>query len=326
MNLNYIETKSTDPFFNLAFEEYLFKNRKSGDWLMLWQNSPTVVVGLNQNTEEEINRPFIEANNISVVRRNTGGGAVYHDLGNLNYSFITDVKPGEELGMEQFSRPVCSALGSLGVYAYTSGRNDILVAGKKISGVAQSIKGGRVLHHGTLLVSSDVEMISGALKADPEKFSSKSVKSVSSRVGMLIDYLPQGSDVETVKAAILQELLPSGAEILSLSQEELKAVRSLAENKYRSWDWNYGRSPGYNYKNKARFSGGSLCLMLDVREGRIVSASLSGDFMATEEPAPLLHVLTGLRFDRDDIGHALAGMDLRPYIGSITAEEFMSLI
>lgn len=326
MNLNYIETNSNDPFYNLAFEEHLLCNRKDCDWLMLWQNSPTVVVGLNQNTNEEINRSFIEEHGINVVRRTTGGGAVFHDLGNLNYSFITDAQTGTELSIEYFSRPVCRVLEQLGVHAYTSGRNDILVAGKKISGVAQRIYDGRILHHGTLLISSDVGMLSNALRADPDKFASKSTKSVASRVGMLNHYLPEGTGTEDVKKAIIAELLSGGTEKVELSPTELEKVEQLAENKYRSWEWNYGCSPEYNYTNKARFEGGSLCLMLQIQEGKICSAGISGDFMATDSIDPLIQTLIGLRFERREIAAAIAEMNLRPFIGTITSEEFLSLI
>ena len=158
MSVNYLETGSTDPCYNLAFEEYVLKNRTEGDWLILWQNANTVVVGLNQNTAEEINPEFVTAHNVTVVRRETGGGAVYHDLGNLNYSFITDLGDAASLTIARFTLPVCRALEAMGVHAQTSGRNDITVDGQKVSGVAQRIYRNRILHHGTLLFDSDPVM------------------------------------------------------------------------------------------------------------------------------------------------------------------------
>ena len=158
----YLETRSTDPYYNLAFEEYVLTHRTEGDYLLLWQNDNTVVVGRNQNTAEEINADFVEAHHIRVVRRGTGGGAVYHDLGNLNYSFITDAGEKEKLSFARFTEPVVKALCELGLSASASGRNDILVDGCKVSGTAQRLSGDRVLHHGTLLFDSDPSLVGGA--------------------------------------------------------------------------------------------------------------------------------------------------------------------
>ena len=205
MPMHYLETGSLDPCYNLALEQFVLEYRTEGDWLMLWQNANTIVIGQNQNTAEEIDPAFVAAHGITVVRRMTGGGAVYHDLGNLNYSFITDVGNAEELSIRRFTEPVCRALAAMGVEAETSGRNDIVVDGRKVSGVAQRIAGGRILHHGTLLFDSDPAMIAGSLRADPAKFRSKSAKSVRSRVGMLRDYLPAGTDLCTFWDRILQE-------------------------------------------------------------------------------------------------------------------------
>ena len=179
----YLETGSTDPTYNLAFEEYVQANRREGNYLILWQNKNAVIIGRNQNAGEEINRDFVQQHDIQVVRRNTGGGAVYHDLGNLNYSFITDGGDLQNRSATLFTDPVVKALRGLGLDSEASGRNDILVSGCKVSGTAQHMLQGRILHHGTLLFDSNPEMIAGALNPDPTKFQSKSVKSVRSRVG-----------------------------------------------------------------------------------------------------------------------------------------------
>ena len=166
----YLETGSTDPAYNLAFEEVVLQNRREGNTLLLWQNDHAVVIGQNQNAEEEINHAFVEAHGIRVVRRMTGGGAVYHDLGNLNYSWMTDVENAGAITYQQFTRPVVEALRGLGMAAEASGRNDILVEGRKVSGTAQRLLGKRILHHGTLLFDSDPSMASGALNVDPAKY------------------------------------------------------------------------------------------------------------------------------------------------------------
>ena len=324
--LQYLETGSTDPCYNLAFEQYVLENRKDSDWLILWQNANTVVIGLNQNTEEEVNRAFVEAHNITVVRRMTGGGAVYHDLGNLNYSFITDAGDTENLSIRRFTEPVCRALRAMGAEAESAGRNDILVGGKKVSGVAQRIAGKRILHHGTLLFDSDPEMIAGALQVDPSKFTSKSAKSVRSRVGMLRDCLPEGTDLQTFWQAILRELTPEGMQRASLSEEELAEIRRIAEERYRSWDWTWGRSPDYAVRRKRRFDGGSLEVRMDVHQGRIRDIVFYGDFMAMAPQTALAASLRGLRLEREELEKALAAADLTPVFGSISAGEIASLM
>ena len=225
----YAETHSTDPAFNLAFEEYVLLNKKEGSYLMLWQNANTVVVGRNQNTAAEIDADFVRDMGVTVVRRMTGGGAVYHDLGNLNYSFISDLGDAEALSIERFARPVCAALESMGVKAGLSGRNDILAEGKKVSGVAQRIYKDRILHHGTLLFDSDSSMIAGALRAHEEKFTSKSAKSVRSRVGNIRALLPEDMSLEAFWQCILRQLGGEGLEFWQPDGAELEQIEKLAE-------------------------------------------------------------------------------------------------
>ena len=326
MPVHYLETGSVDPCYNLALEQYVLEHRTEGDWLLLWQNANTVVIGLNQNTAEEIDAAFVQEHGITVVRRMTGGGAVYHDLGNLNYSFISDLGNAEELTIRRFTEPVCRALAAMGVAAETSGRNDILVAGKKVSGVAQRIAGGRILHHGTLLFDSDPAMITGALKADPAKFSSKSVKSVRSRVGNIRDYLPEGADLAQFRARLLQELTRDGLVRETLAEEELASVRKLADEKYRSWDWTYGHSPDYACRSRARFPGGTLEVRTDIRKGLIEDIVFYGDFMATAPLTELREALRGTRAERSALDAVLSRFDLSSVFGGITKAEVLGLI
>ncbi len=326
MPVHYLETNSTDPSYNLALEQHVLEQRREGDWLLLWQNASTVVIGLNQNAAEEINAAFVEAHGISVVRRMTGGGAVYHDLGNLNYSFISDLGSAEELSIRRFTEPVCRALAAMGVEAETSGRNDILVAGKKVSGVAQRIVGGRILHHGTLLFDSDPAMIAGALNADPAKFSSKSAKSVRSRVGNIKDFLPAEATLDEFRERLLRELTKDGLIRETLSGDELEAVRKLADGKYRSWDWTYGRSPDYTYRSRARFPGGTLEVRMNIRCGRIEDIIFYGDFMAAEPLTGLCEALRGLPRERQAVSDVLARFPIPALFGGIHREEIQSLI
>lgn len=326
MSIHYLETGSVDPCYNLALEQYILEHKNEGTWLMLWQNANTVVIGLNQNTVEEINADFISKHGITVVRRMTGGGAVYHDLGNLNYSFITDLGNAEELSISRFTEPVCRALQSLGVSAQTSGRNDILVDGKKISGVAQRIVGKRILHHGTLLFDSDPEMIAGALHADPAKFQSKSAKSVRARIGNLKDYIPDGTDLAQFWTQILQELTRDGMIRETLSDSELCQIRKLANEKYRSWDWTYGHSPDYHYRNRRHFPGGTAEVRMNVSHGRIEDIIFYGDFMATVSQASLQTALRGTLLTRDAVSCVLDQVDFTSIFGGIEKADILELI
>lgn len=321
----YLETGSHDPCYNLAFEEYVLGHRTEGEWLILWQNASTVVIGLNQTAEEEINREYVEAHGVAVVRRKTGGGAVYHDLGNLNYSFISDSGPYETLSLRRFTEPICRALGTMGLEAECSGRNDITVGGRKVSGVAQRVQGGRILHHGTLLFDSDPDAIAGALNADPEKFSSKSTKSVRARVGNIRGMLKEDRTLEEFKELLLRELAAGELTRRELAEEELEAVRTLAE-KYRSWDWTYARSPGYAYTNKKRFPGGTLGVSADIKNGVLEDVRFSGDFMARRELSEAEAALRGRRFQRPELMEALSGLDIESMFGAISAEEILEVL
>lgn len=319
----YIETKSNDPCYNLAFEEYILTHHREGRWLMLWQNDNTVVIGRNQNAAEEINPDFIKQHGIKLVRRMTGGGAVYHDLQNLNYSFISDVGDAESLDLRHFCEPVCRALEKMGVHAQLSGRNDILVEGKKISGVAQRIYKDRILHHGTLLFKSDGDMIAGALRADPEKFSSKSAKSVRSRVGNIWDFLPEKMSIEQFWERLKAELTEDGITDVSLSEQELKEIEQLAESKYGTWDWTYGSGPAFSFKNKRRYPGGSLQISLNSEKGCISEIAFSGDYMAVTDDAEIRQALTGVRIDRQEVRNVLEAQEITPVFGGITIDNIL---
>lgn len=322
----YLETNSTDPYFNLAFEEYILQNRKDADYLLLWQNANTIVVGQNQNTEEEINRSFVEEHRINVVRRATGGGAVYHDLGNLNYSFITDIGDRSKLTMKKFTVPIVNALESLGLDAEASGRNDILVNGKKVSGTAQRMTQNRVLHHGTLLFDSNPDMISGALHVNKDKFISKSSKSVKSRVGNIRSALSEDMTLPEFWDYLKSALLEDGYETGTVTKEELEEIERIKREKYDTWEWNYGRSPKYNFNNSKRYSGGTVDVRLFVEEGYIKEISFLGDFLSLTSLDELTNALIGCRYTTEDVSSVLDKFDLSLYFGSITKEEVLHTI
>lgn len=322
----FAETNSTDPAFNLAFEEYVLLNKTQGDWLLLWQNRNAVIVGLNQNTPEEINSSFVERHNIAVVRRITGGGAVYHDMGNLNYSFITDVGSSELFSAKPFTDAICRALAELGVKAEATGRNDICIDGRKVSGTAQRIHKNRVLHHGTLLFDSNLEMVAGALKSSPGKFVSKSAKSVRSRVCNIRDCLGYELDMTSFIARLKALLTAGDFENVCFSRSELAAVEQLAEEKYRSWQWNFGKSPAYSFKNSNRFDGGSLEVRANIEHGLIKDIRFYGDYMSRCPGDTLESALCGHRYEKGVAAAIFSAHPISDIFGSISADEVLGVM
>lgn len=322
----YLETGATDPRWNLAFEEYVLKNKREGDWLILWQNRSAVIVGRNQNALEEINREFVDAHGIDVVRRNTGGGAVYHDLGNLNYSFITDAAESLWGADKRFAAPVVRALRELGLDAESSGRNDILVSGQKVSGTAQCRSGGRILHHGTLLFDSDPDMIGGSLNPDPTKFQSKSVKSVRSRVGNIRAFLQQDMTLGEFWDYLKGALVEDGIVPVRLPPEELVQVAALKAEKYDTWQWNFGASPKYDRVLRHRYPGGLLEIHLTVKAGRIEGIRIFGDFLALQPVDALEKAMTGCVYRREALEAALEQVSVADCLGTVTAQQLLDTV
>lgn len=323
--VHYLETHSQNPYYNLAFEEYVLCHRTEGDYLLLWQNDNTIVVGHNQNTEAEINRAFVEEHHINVVRRGTGGGAVYHDLGNLNYSFITDV--GDDgISIRRFTQPVVAALRSLGLNAEASGRNDILVEGRKVSGTAQRRHAGRILHHGTLLFDANPGMVAGALNVDPEKFRSKSTKSVRARIGNIRDFLPVDMDLPAFWTYLKDALSGGGLTPDALTVDELAAVERLKTEKYDTWAWNYGRSPKFDVTRKRYWDGGCLEASVSIADGRITDIRFCGDFLAVRDMDALLAALKDTAYRPEAVRPVLEASPMAELFGAITADEVIATL
>lgn len=312
---------STNPFYNLALEEFLLMNYLEGEIIMLWQNEPVVVVGQTQNTVEEINQQYVKEQGIKVVRRTTGGGAVYHDLGNLNYSIITDYRKGENFGLRNYAEPIIKALRKLGLEAGFSGRNDILVDGKKVSGTAQRIWKERLLHHGCLLFDSNLSVISNCLKVRPEKFESKAVKSVRSRVDNIKNYLKEDMTMKQFKEHLLTQLLDEKYEVLHFSAQEFLEVEKLKREKYETWEWTYGRSIKCTVHNYKKYGGGTVEIYMDIQNSRIKECVMYGDFMALRPASEIAKKLIGCRYFYEDILEIISSIDVWEYFGEISAEE-----
>ncbi|MBO6040102.1 MAG: lipoate--protein ligase [Oscillospiraceae bacterium] len=327
--LRYLVLPGADPAFNLAAEQYVFDALpRDRSYLMLWQNDRAVIVGKYQNTLAEINKPYVDAQGIRVVRRLSGGGAVYHDLGNLNYTFILDAGRAETLDLQLFCLPVVRALGALGLQAELSGRNDIGVAGKKISGNAQYLRGGRLMHHGTLLFDSDLSVVERALQVDEEKIRTKGLRSVRSRVTNIRPLLPRDCSLEQFRQSLLAHILAENpGEPYTFSEADLAGIERLRRERYASWDWNYGASPPCTLLKKRRFEGcGSVEAHIGLEHGRIVSLRFLGDFFSLEEPETLALRFLGLRPEREEYAAALRGAEVPRYFLGLDREGLLALL
>ena len=327
----FIDNKGiTDPRINLAMEEYILRNMdiEKDDYLLFFINQPSVIVGKNQNTIEEINTDYVEDNDILVVRRLSGGGAVYHDLNNLNFSFLTKDDGNSFHNYKKFTQPVVDALAKLGVNAELSGRNDILAEGRKVSGNAQYATKGRMFSHGTLLFKTDIDAVVNSLKVKKDKIESKGIKSVRSRVGNISDYLKEPLTVEQFRMEILKSIFGGEENIqyYELTDEDWEKINQISKERYQTWEWNYGKSPRFNIQKSHRFPSGSVDIRLEVNKGLIEEVKIFGDFFGVGDVDEIEKLLIGTKYERASIGEALGDMDISHYFGGVSKEEFLKLI
>ena len=288
-----IETTSHDPFFNQAFEDYVFRTYREGDVLLLWRNRPAVVVGCYQNICREVHMRALLDRGIPVVRRMSGGGTVYHDLGNLNYTLISD-QTGP-LDYDRCLEPVIRALNALGVPAQKNRTCDIAVDGKKISGSAQKIAGGRVLHHGTLLFDSDLSLLDEITTGRKnDAFCSKGTESAICAVTNLRPYLKDDCEIVTFAKRLAEQLLPPGSEQIRLTEPQLAEVRRLADETYHAWDWTWGKTPAFTYEKSAEFAGKPIFVRYEARRGLLRNAEVRSDALDAQA---LCAMLNGVRLD-----------------------------
>ncbi len=331
MNLYFIDNKGiTDPRINLAIEEYVLKHMdiEKDDFLLFYINQPSIIIGKNQNTIEEINTDYVEENGVIVVRRLSGGGAVYHDLGNLNFSFLTKDDGNSFHNYKKFTQPVVDALAKLGVHAELSGRNDILAEGRKVSGNAQYATKGRMFSHGTLMFDTEIDAVVSALKVKKDKIESKGIKSVRSRVANISEFLTEKISVEQFRMEILKSIFDGEENIqyYKLTEDDWKKINEISESRYQQWEWNYGKSPRFNIQKTHRFPSGGIDIRLEVNKGLIEEAKIFGDFFGVGDVSEVEQLLIGCKYDRTAIAEALADIDISTYFGGITTEDFLQLI
>lgn len=320
-----IKRYKTNPYFNIAAEEYFLKEFDV-DCFMLWRNEPSVIVGKHQNTMAEINQDFIKKNNIPVVRRLSGGGAVFHDLGNLNFTFIKNSENNEsQHDFRKFTEPILEVLLKLGINAKFEGRNDLTIEGKKFSGNAMVMHKNRVLHHGTLLFSSEMADLSGALNVDPLKFKDKAVKSVKSRVTNISEHLSESISILEFKDMIMDHIMSSDDKAIaySLSEKDNEFIQQLADTKYSKWDWNFGKSPGYNIRRIIKTTGGQIEFNIDVQVGVIRHIKIFGDYFNKYPTSDIEDALTNIPHKSEEIERVLKKFNIGNYFSNVTLDEIV---
>jgi len=326
--MNYLNLKTTDPAFNLAVEEYVFDYLpRDRMYVMLWQNDNAIIIGKNQNTLAEINEAYVKEQGIRVVRRLSGGGAVYHDMGNLNFTVIADAQ-GESLDFGRFCALVVKALQRVGVKAEINGRNDMTIGGKKFSGNAQYLRQGRVMHHGTILFDSNASVLAKALQVDEAKIQAKGVKSVRSRVTNVRPCLPVDMTLQQFRQILLNTILEEepGEEYV-LTEKDLEIVETLKRERYDTWEWNYGHSPACTLHKKGRVEGcGTVEAFITLREGKISQIVFKGDFFGVSDPEQLASLLIGCRPDRASLEERLSQTEVSRYFMGMTITELLNIL
>lgn len=324
--------ENTDPRTNIALETYLVENCLTDQPLLLFYiNEPSIIIGRNQNTIEEVNQRYVEEHGIHVVRRMSGGGAVYHDLGNFSYCFIQE-EHGPARDFSVFTRPVIEALHQMGVAgAKLEGRNDLLIDGKKFSGNAMYIRNGRMTAHGTILYDADLDAVTAALKPRADKIESKGIKSVRSRVTNIRPYVAdayQHLNTREFRDHLLLRIfgVNSRADVpeYTLSTDDWAQVAAIRAERFANWDWNYGRSPAFTSERYHKYPQGAVDFRFNVEQGgNIKEIKIYGDFFGVGDIADVEKRLTGIPYRRDAITAAFADIDTALYFGDIAAKDLI---
>lgn len=317
--------QSTDPYFNIATDEYIFKHLKE-DCFMLWRNDNAIIVGKHQNTLAEINVDYVKEKGIKVVRRLSGGGAVYHDLGNLNFSFTHTGENTEMVDFKKYTQPIIDVLQSLGVNAKFEGRNDLTIEGKKFSGNAEHVFKNKVLHHGTILYSSEMKDVSGALKINPLKYKDRAVKSIPKRVTNVTEHLQEELSLDAFTHKIMDHILSTypNCKRYEFTEEDLTKIQQIRDEKYATWEWNFGHSPTYDFQQGIRTKGGTLEMNLNVKKGKITAAKIYGDFFGTKDVGEIEAALIDCHHDEKAIREKLSQFDIADYFKDMTEDDLIS--
>ncbi|EOH89336.1 lipoate--protein ligase [Enterococcus villorum] len=331
----FVPNDKHDPRINLAIEHFLLQEMPVEEPILLFYiNEPSIIIGRNQNTIEEINREYVEQQGIHVVRRLSGGGAVYHDLGNLNFSFIMPDDGNSFRDFAKVTKPIIQALHELGVSgAELKGRNDLVIDGMKFSGNAMYATNGRMFAHGTIMFDSDINEVVNALKVKKDKIESKGIKSIRSRVTNIKPFLPKEKQTMTTdefREAILLKIfgVDSMKEVNTyiLKEEDWQKINEISKEYYRNWDWNYGKSPDFNFSRQKRFPIGSIEVHLNVSNGLIEEVKIFGDFFGLGNIEDVENALIGQRYDKDILNEVVKTIDVKKYFGAIEPDDLLALL
>ena len=325
--MRYLKNPSTNPYYNMAFDEYCLESLPIDEPVFfLWQNRPAVIVGYNQEVNTEVNLDYLKEKGIDLVRRVTGGGAVYHDLENLNY---TIVGRSEDLERDypEYASLLAKALQTLGVPATLSGRNDILVEGRKVSGFAKRVCKNRLMVHGTLMYNVDVDVLTHVLNPSTTKLQSKGIASVRSRVANLCEYLPEIPDIQTFSQR-LEEILSNNYTDTEyqLTETELAHIQQLTDKKFATWEWNYGRSPKATLTHSSRLACGTVEIHLTLAENRITSCRFGGDFLGNLPASDVEKALTGIPYEINEIRKCLSKIEISRYFDRVSVDDLLEMM
>lgn len=327
--MKYIESPSNDPYFNLALEQYIFDCMdKEHEYFMLWQNDNAIIVGKHQNTISEINQEYVKLNRISVVRRLSGGGAVYHDLGNLNFTFIVDDSNTSKFDFSKFCNPIVKALNKLNIKAEVNGRNDITIDGKKFSGNSQYAKKNRIMHHGTIMYNSNINVITSALRVSKDKIESKGIKSVRSRITNVKEHMEKDIPIDEFKKVLLGYMFEDGdLTEYKLTDRDISNIDKIKKERYNTWDWNFGYSPKYNVLKERRIEGcGKIEVYMEIKNGIIENINVYGDYFGNGETKDISKRLIGCKIKEKEVYEAISDINIQHYFNNLKIEDFINLI
>ncbi len=322
----YLESNSCDAYFNFALEAYaMYELSVAEEYFIFWRTQPTLMIGQYQNALQEINMDFARENNINIVRRVTGGGTIYTDMEGWQFSFLFKNAQAKDIDFHKFTMPMINALKTIGIEAYHSGRNDLLIDGKKFSGNAQYIRGNLLLHHGSLLFNTSIDNLVKALCVDDEKIISKGIKSVRQRVTNIAEHLEhQMSSIEF--RDLMLDFLLKDMQKYTLTKEDLVRINQIKESKFESWEWNFGKTPPFNISRESRFDGGKLVVSSFVKDGIIEEISFYGDFFAKDDINKLKENLMGCKYERAEIERRLIENKAEDYFYNISKDNILGLI